>query len=204
MSSLWICAVLVYHTCTWCHESYKPSVFWSLLLFELDWQTRHCSILSYAKLPIWRVIITRQSVLWRIFTVRCTVYAMAKWQAVCRCMSVTCRCCIEMPKHIIPQLTPHSNSGTLVFCVTVCAGILAVHERKNQRATKTSYRACCRMTNYELLRWLVETWSRDIGHSRTLHSWACDLLHCATFPHCCTVQRCLKSLGHCHSGYFWN
>ena len=115
MSSLWICAVLVYHICTWCQESYKPSVFWSLLLFELDWQTRHCSILSYAKLPIWRVIITRQSVLWRIFTVRCTVYAMAKWQAVCRCMSVTCRCCIEMPKHIIPQLTPHSNSGTLVF-----------------------------------------------------------------------------------------
>ena len=32
----------------------------------------------------------------------------------------------------------------------------------------------CRMTNYELLRWLVETRSRDVGHNRTLHSWASD------------------------------
>jgi len=30
----------------------------------------------------------------------------------------------------------------------------------------------CRMTNYVLLRWLVETRSRDVGHNRTLHSWA--------------------------------
>jgi len=32
----------------------------------------------------------------------------------------------------------------------------------------------CRMTNYELLRWLVKTRSRDVGHNRTLHSWASD------------------------------
>jgi len=43
------------------------------------------------------------------------------------------------------------------------------------------------MTNYELLRWLVETRSRDVGHNRTLHSWACDRATCTsctcnTFP----------------------
>ena len=41
----------------------------------------------------------------------------------------------------------------------------------------------CRMTNYELLRWLVETRSCDVGHNRTLHSWASDR---ATFSHSIT------------------
>jgi len=38
--------------------------------------------------------------------------------------------------------------------------------------------AICRMTNYELLRWLVKTRSRDVGHNRTLHSWASDRATC--------------------------
>jgi len=38
----------------------------------------------------------------------------------------------------------------------------------------------CRMTNYELLHWLVETRSRDVGHNRTLHSWPSDR---ETFSH---------------------
>ena len=42
----------------------------------------------------------------------------------------------------------------------------------------------CRMTNYELLRWLVETRSRDVGHNRTLHSWASDR---STFFHSVTM-----------------
>jgi len=36
---------------------------------------------------------------------------------------------------------------------------------------------CC-MTNYELLCWLVETQSRDVGHNRTSHSssvWLCNM-----------------------------
>ena len=52
----------------------------------------------------------------------------------------------------------------------------------------------CRMTNYELLRWLVEMRSRDVGHW-TLHSWASDratVFHsvahvaCVTFSHSVT------------------
>ena len=41
----------------------------------------------------------------------------------------------------------------------------------------------CRMTNYELLRWLIETRSRDVGHNRTLHTWASDR---ETFSHSVT------------------
>jgi len=37
----------------------------------------------------------------------------------------------------------------------------------------------CRMTNYELLRWLVETRSLDVGRNWMLHSWACDRVHVA-------------------------
>jgi len=53
----------------------------------------------------------------------------------------------------------------------------------------------CHMTNYELLRWLVETQSRDVGHNRTLHTWASDretffhsVAHvaCVTFSHSVT------------------
>ena len=43
----------------------------------------------------------------------------------------------------------------------------------------------CRLTNYELLHWLVETQSCDVGHNRMLHSWACDLAMCTW----CTMQR---------------
>ena len=43
-----------------------------------------------------------------------------------------------------------------------------------------SNRSC--MTNYELLRWLVETRSRDVGHNRTLHSWASDRATCTCHP----------------------
>jgi len=39
------------------------------------------------------------------------------------------------------------------------------------------------MTNYELLRWLVETRSRDVDHNRTLHTWASDR---ETFSHSVT------------------
>jgi len=52
MSSLWIWAVLVYHTCTWCHESYKPSIFWSLLISGLDWRTRRACHLPQPSFPI--------------------------------------------------------------------------------------------------------------------------------------------------------
>jgi len=45
------------------------------------------------------------------------------------------------------------------------------------------YIDCCHMANYELLRWLVKMRSRDVGHNRTLHSWACDY---ATW--CCTCN----------------
>jgi len=42
----------------------------------------------------------------------------------------------------------------------------------------------CRMTNYKLLRWLVETRSHDVDHNRTLHSWACHHATCT----CCTCN----------------
>jgi len=53
----------------------------------------------------------------------------------------------------------------------------------------------CRMTNYKLLRWLVEMRSRDVGHNWTLHSWESDratFFHsvehvaCVTFSHSVT------------------
>jgi len=50
----------------------------------------------------------------------------------------------------------------------------------------------CRMTNYELLRWLAVIRSHDVGHNRTLHSSEYDL--CNIFRQCCTVQHCLKLL----------
>jgi len=54
---------------------------------------------------------------------------------------------------------------------------------------------CCRMTNYELLRWLVEMQSGYVGHNRTVHSSASDhgtsfhsVAHvaCVTFSHSIT------------------
>ena len=58
----------------------------------------------------------------------------------------------------------------------------------------------CRMTNYELPRWLVETWSRDVGHNRTLHSSACDLTKQVKHGCSCNIKYVVPRLTCHHPG----
>ena len=60
--------------------------------------------------------------------------------------------------------------------VNLCALVLLHCYAKLRRPTVDSW--CCRMTNYELLRWLVETPSRDFEHYRmTDDSWQSIIRH---------------------------
>ena len=104
-------------------------------------------------------------------------------------------CVLEFPFCfvIVEYLAVQSSAGSVCVCVSkilVLENILLTNIMIPTLCLcffqlLSSYRikyiiTFCRMTNYKLLCWLVETRSRDVGHNRMLHSWASD---CATFFH---------------------